>query len=511
MPPRAPALEDYLPAYFSILLVLALAWGTFAFGAVYDWAYTPLAWACAALGLLGLIAPGSRAHARIHWTVAAGFALVALASLLQLAPLGADTIKAVSPATDRFLQAYDVGYALAAQGGSGTAAYRHGLSINPDATWLGLACLGAFGLLLLGTARALGRYSLRPLAGGIVFLGLALALAGIVQSGLYTRDPNPTLKVYGLWQPINTGTQPFGPFINRNHFAGWMLLALPVAIGYFCALVARGMRGVRPTLRDRVLWFSSHDASRVILVGLAVAVMGLSLVLTLSRSGIAGLMVSLAVAAWFVARRQGGQSKRAVSLGYIAALIAGCVGWAGLDAIVARFSKASTDFFGARFIAWNDAWKIFTDFPWFGSGLNTFGSATLFYETPGLPRHYVEAHNDYLQLLAEGGVLLAVPVVMTMWLLAREARLRFKEDRDDTTTYWLRVGATAGLAAIALQEVVEFSLQIPGIAAMFAVVAAIAIHRAPPREAGWPGPSAGQREVESVIASTPGRQLRGDR
>jgi O-antigen ligase len=491
-----------LPSYYSILIVLALAWGTFAFGAVYDWAYVPLAWACAGIGALGLIAPGARPRKPMPLAVAAGLALVALAALLQLAPLGAGTLRAISPATDRFLQSYDVAYALAGRGGDAAAAYRHGLSVNSEATWLGLACLGAFGLLLLGTARALGRYSLRPLAAGIVILGFALALEGIVQSGLYIRDPSPTMKVYGLWEPINKGTHPFGVFINRNHFAGAMLLALPMAIGYFCALVARGMRGVKPTFRDRVLWFSSPDASRVVLTGLAVAVMGLSLVLTLSRSGIAGFLLALAISTWFAMRRQGGRSKRMVAGAYLVLVVGLCLGWAGLDAILARFSKASSDFFSTRFIAWGDAWTIVKDFPWFGTGLNTYGYATLFYETPGLPRHYVEAHNDYLQLLAEGGVLLAIPIVIALVLLGREIRRRFGENTDDTTTYWLRLGATTGLVAIALQEIVEFSLQIPGIAALFAVAAAIAIHRPDPRRAERgeqaPEPEPGGEEAQEA-------------
>ena len=469
-----------MPAYYSILTVLTLAWGLFAFGAVYDWAYLPLMACSAVVGLWGLWSPGAVSRPAVHRAVLLGLLLVAAAVVLQLAPLAPARLESLSGATARFLSAFEVGYAVAV--GAGEQAYRHGLSINPTATWLGLGCFAAFAILMLGTARALGSASLRALAGGCVVLGPALALAGIVQSGLYARDPNPSLKVYGVWQPINTGSLPFGPLINRNHFAGAMLLLLPVTLGYFSSLVARGMRGVKPTFRDRLLWFSSPDASKVILVGVAAAVMTLSLVLTLSRSGITGLLVALAIAAVFVIRRQARGSRRRVLLAYILLLVVLSLGWAGIDAILARFSTASGAFFGGRLVAWKDAWRIFKDFPFFGTGLNTYGYATLFYQDPTLPRHYVEAHNDYLQLLAEGGLLLALPAALCIFLLGREIRLRFKEGRDDTTTYWLRVGATTGLVAVALQEVVEFSLQIPGIAALFAVIAAIAIHRPAERQ-----------------------------
>lgn len=99
-------------------------------------------------------------------------------------------------------------------------------------------------------------------------------------------------RIYGL-VPI-AAAPPFGPFINRNHFAGWMLMAIPVGLGLFIGLVARAMRGAGPTVRERVLWFSSPAANRVVLTGLAGLVTGISLVLTFSRSGIGGFAIAMA-------------------------------------------------------------------------------------------------------------------------------------------------------------------------------------------------------------------------
>jgi O-antigen ligase len=461
-----------VPPYFAVPVLIVVAWGVFAFGAVYDWAYTPLFWAAAVIGLLGLLAPGARVRRPVAWPIVIAAALVAGVGLVQLIPLAPPTIASVSPATDQFLRQYDVAYQLATA--SAAAGYRHALSIKPAGTWLSLAALGALTLLLAGTARGLGQRSLRALASGLVLVGCAVALAGIVQSGLYMRDPDPTLKIYGFWETINPDTNPFGPFVNRNHFAGWMLLALPVAIGYFSALVARGMRGVKPAFRDRILWFSTPDASRVVLVGLAVLVMGLSLVLTLSRSGTTCFLLALAVSGWFVVRRQAAGSRRRVSLAYVGAVAVFSLGWAGLDVVLERFARAPADF-SARLGRWTEAWTIFGAFPWLGTGLNTFGTATTFYQTTRLEVHAAEAHNDYLQLLSEGGVVLAIVVIAAVFLLAREIRRRFRENADDPTTYWIRVGATTGLVAIAFQEVADFSLQMPGIAALFTVVAAIAI------------------------------------
>ncbi len=488
---------------FAILVVLVLAWGAFAFGAVYEWAYVPLLWACAAIGLLGLLAnrppKGARpelrteklerrseneerrsknGERRTNWPVAGAVSFLAAMVGLQLIPLAPETLARISPAADRFLVDYDVYYAAARAADAAT--YRHALSIDPAGTWLGLACIGAFGVLMVGVSRGLSRRSVRALAAGLVILGAVLALVGIIQSGLGARDRQATHLVYGFWKPI-WGTSPFGPFVNRNHFAGWMLLALPVAVGYFCALVARGMRGVKPTLRDRFLWFSTPDASRAILAGLAVAVMGLSLVLTLSRSGIGGFLLAVSIAAWFVMRRQGRGSRRAVTLAYLALLVLLSVGWAGLDSVVQRFAQVQGSSFGGRVPIWGDTMKVARDFPLTGAGLNTLGTSMLRYQEFEPSTRTLEAHNDYLQLLAEGGALLAIPAIAALFVLAREIRRRFREGRDDQTTYWLRVGAATGLVAIGLQETVEFSLQIPGIAALFAVVAAIALHEAEPR------------------------------
>ena len=473
-----------MPAYFSVLVVLLLAWGAFAFGAVYDWAYTPLFCGAAAVGVLGWLSPGASERPRVPWALVAALALVGAVVCLQLIPLTPGQIARISPATDRFLTAYDLEYAsirtALSQSANGppaspaAATYRHPLSIDPSGTRLGLAALAAFALLSIGIARGLGRRGLRVLAVGLTVVGAALALAGLAQPSLGVRDPRTPALIYGFWKPI-WGRDPFGPFVNRNHFAGWMLLALPVAIGYFCALVDRGMKGVKPNWRERVLWFSSSDANRVILVGAAITLMGLSLVRTFSRSGISGFLLGVAISVWFVIRRHSKRSKRAVALAYLVLLAALTLGWVGLDAVVGRFAAAQGSELSGRLPIWTDTLTVVRDFPVTGTGLNTYGTSMLIYQEHDLDTRSVEAHNDYLQLVAEGGGLLGIPAIALLLVLLREIRRRFRERADDAMEYWLRVGAATGLAAMAFQETVEFSLQIPGVAALFAVVAAIAI------------------------------------
>jgi O-antigen ligase len=123
----------------------------------------------------------------------------------------------------------------------------------------------------------------------------------------------------------------------------------------------------------------------------------------------------------------------------------------------------------------------------FGAGLNTYGTTTLFYQTIDPTQHYAEAHNDYLQLLAEGGVLVTVPLAFLLVAVGSMIWRRFRSGADDPLTSWIRLGAVTGIVAIALQEMVDFSLQMPGNAALFTVLAAIAAHAPQPTSPPPPG------------------------
>jgi O-antigen ligase len=212
-------------------------------------------------------------------------------------------------------------------------------------------------------------------------------------------------------------------------------------------------------------------------VGFAMLVMALALTLTMSRSGMLGLLAALVVSVWFVVRRQGTGSRRAIATGYLIFVAITAAGWTGFDRIATRFAEGSGGSGGGRMGIWLDTWHIAQRFPITGTGINTFSEATLFYQTANLTQHFAQAHNDYLQLLAEGGVLVCVPaalVVLTFgWIVWR----RFRDVSLDDSDYWLRIGAVTGIVAIAMQELMDFSLQMPGNAALFVLLCAIAVRR----------------------------------
>jgi putative inorganic carbon (HCO3(-)) transporter len=456
------------------LALVTVVWGSVAFGAVYSWAFWPLALLAVAAGLAGWLA-ASKDHTTyaVRPAFSRGFVLalagVVTAVLVQLIPLPQTILLDINPSGLLLRQQLD----LAIAGATGAQA----LSIAPSAGWVALALLVSFIILLLGTTRLLSIQGPRTLARALIIFGVVLALVGIIQKPLYAG------RIYGFWPPEEAGN-PFGPFINRNHFAGWMLMMLPLALGYLCAGLARAMRRTEPTWRGRLIWLLTPEANKLILTAGGIAIMGLALVLTLSRSGIIALVLALLVMGWLVVRQLPGRWRKLIAAGYLVLLAIILVAWVGPDALMHRFGKGA--FEDGRLGAWADARDTMGRHWLTGTGLNTYQFSNLVYQRHNMTAFVSAAHNDYLQLAAEGGLLLTVPAAICVALFIRDVRRRLREDKS-SSAYWFRAGAVTALVAIGLQETVEFSLQMPGNAALFAVVSAIALHRAPTRGPGKQG------------------------
>jgi hypothetical protein len=460
-----------------VLSIAAVVWGALAFGAVYPWAYTPLAIACAAVGLLAVLIHW-RGRPEI-WLLAMGLAAIAVAIAIQLAPLPERMVGRISPNAEFFSFQGSAAALPPAVSASRDSVGRHvrALSLAPSRTWLSLGLFVSLALFFSGTVRLTSAVGAPAVVRPLVWFGFVLALIGIVQYVL-TGGETYLMKIYGFWQPQNRAS-PFGPFVNRNHFAGWMIMVLPLAFGSaYGAWEAGSSRGAE-SFRDRVSWASSPEAGRMMLMVFAAAVMGLAVVLSQSRSGMAGLVAGTTMFGFAVVRTQSTARAKAAAIAACAVVLVGVGLWAGADRIVQRAASVRGDAsVGGRRQVWADAIRLASDFPLAGTGLNTFGIAMIVYQTDR-EVYFQEAHNEYLQLAAEGGLLVGIPIVLTIAVFARDVRRRFREAPRTGTTYWLRVGAVVGLLSIALQSLVEFSLQMPGNAALFAALAAIAVHQAP--------------------------------
>ena len=459
--------------WFTPATVLLIAWGVLAFGCEYPWAYAPLLVFSATIGVIGLAAPG--AVARESRAVALSLALIVAAAGLQLVPLPAAVVAALNPA--RLVEDYQALLAATVPGAAGpeqTASRAGPISVSPARTLLGTAFVAVLSLFFLGCCRTLGAVRASAVARGVVLLGLFVALITILQ------EASRSQLVYGFWWPRKVESLPAAPMINDNHLAGWLVMAFALALGYLCGGLARGRRAPRPGWRWTVLWLGSRDGRQTLVVGLSVLVMAVAVIVTLSVSGIVCLVAVCFVFWWRVTYRSGGAQGRLLPVA-LAALPLLAIGWVGYDVVGEELATASWSDVGGRAPIWRDTVRIVRDFPITGTGLNTYGIAMLAYQTGQPDEHIVEAHNDYLQLAAEGGVLLGLPILVAVAVFVRQVRSRFREAADDLRINWLRVGAVAGLLALAVQSLVDFSLQMPGNAVLFALLMAIAVHRAPRR------------------------------
>ena len=433
-----------------------------AFGAVYPWAYWPLAAASAALGIWAIVTARAWDDPR---TLRLGIALSALVSAIavQALPLPYSWTVWLSPELDTFLRQLRLGF---------QPPMRHAFSIQPEQTVVVCVLAIGFSLLLVGATRLVRRIPLEWLVSQLMGLAVALSVFGIVQRAFF--DPAQPL-VYGFWKPRDGGN-PFGPFVNRNHFAGWMVMVLPLVAMYGVGAVREVTLPAARGAGAWVRWITTVDGNRIFLIGVATCVMGAALVLTGSRSGVASLAVAVTTMLVFLLREIPQRRHRVAVVVCAGILLGGVVAWAGSDMIVARFAAAPAAL-TERLGAWQNTWAIIRDFPLVGVGLGGYGRAMFVYQTGNRQLMYAQAHNDYLQLAAEGGLLVVVPAILVALTALGTIRRRLAGTEDDPLTFWIRRGAVAGLLGIAAQSLMEFSLQIPGNAVLFVMLLAIAMHR----------------------------------
>jgi O-antigen ligase len=157
-------------------------------------------------------------------------------------------------------------------------------------------------------------------------------------------------------------------------------------------------------------------------------------------------------------------------------LVLVAVSFANFDTLMDRFDQTLRPV-GAgrgRRAVWADALRVIRDFPVTGTGAGTFGTAVVVYQTAEPGYSIGNAHNHYLQLAAEGGLLLGVPAALAIGAFVALFRRRLAQDAGPN--YLVRVGAVSGIAAVLLQSFWETGLRMPANAMLLAVLAAIATH-----------------------------------
>ena len=385
-----------------------------------------------------------------------------LAVAAQLIPLQASLRERLSP------QAFWVDR-IVAIGAPPAIHPAHALSVDAESTVWALA-LGAVYLGVFWCARAIfSSGGVRTAVRGVAWLGMALTMLVAVQ-----RATSPAL-LYWTWRPISDGASPYGPFVNRNGLASWLAMAVPVVIGYAMARYQSQQRR-----SDHAIPGTSIDSMQLWLASAAVLMTG-GLLASMSRGGILGGGIGLIAFIVLSRQRIKGGGGVAWMIAGLAALVVMASAYANLGTLALRLQETTEQGTWGRPAIWRDTWRMASDFPLTGVGAGAFQRAMLAYQQGSRLFFFNHAHNEYLQLLAEGGLLVAVPASIAM--LAAVVLMARSLGADRTPIFWVRAGAICGVVAVAVQSVWDTGLRTPANGVLFAVIAAIAVHEPRPASA----------------------------
>ncbi len=302
---------------------------------------------------------------------------------------------------------------------------------------------------------------LRILVRTITIFGFLLAIFGMTQS---FTSPTKVYWVRELYQ-----STAFGPFINRHHFAGYMELALAIPLG--------------------LVFSGSVEKDKRFIYIFAAGLMGIALVMTNSRGGIISLVAEIIflVATMGLQRRRkkkretskkkprlrSAAIKTGLALGLILALFGGVVLLGGEDALSRLVGSVNTDDpTTGRAHFWSVTTDIIKTHPLIGTGLGAFSVVYTGYDSRNGRYRLEQAHNDYLQVLSDGGIVGgALGLVFIVGLF----RMGFaRRESSDDFRRGVATGALAGCFAVLVHSFFDFTLHTPSNALLFLVLAALA-------------------------------------
>ncbi len=268
-----------------------------------------------------------------------------------------------------------------------------------------------------------------------------------------------------------------GTYINRNHFAGFMEMMLPLGLAYTLA-----MGNWHKKISFKAL-ISSDRPNFQFFLCIGLVVMTLALLLSRSRAGIFGGVLGF-LTFTLLMRSSSGELPR--SFWVMISVIVGMVSFyslkIGIDPVLERFLKISKD--TSRLDIWHDSLAMIKDHP-FGIGLAAFKRVFPVYNVSNFSDvRFTYLHNDYLQLLAEAGWIgfLALVAGFYIFLVKSVSKIRKMHLQSDPMKYFLAIGALSGLVSMAFHSFFDFNLHMPANAVYFVMLIGLVYHCA------WQGP-----------------------
>lgn len=306
----------------------------------------------------------------------------------------------------------------------------------------------------LALYRVLDRRRLMVFLYFIIALALVEALYGIYQ--FVMQYPGV------LWEKSHFAGTARGTFINRNHFAGFLELAVFFLIGYMLSL---GKWEENISLKNLVS--SEHLHRQIVMLSMSATVIT-ALLLSLSRGGIisfAGAMV------FFIALiglrlklyRREESSRQYYGTLLLLSLAVVLMSWASIGYIQSRFARAGEDAHN-RVSVWLDSLTGIKEHPVFGTGGGTFEYAYYMYKDRNRENLiYEHAHNDYIEYAVETGIVGAMLFFAPfLWfLVSGTKRLMRMSLKRESLEFFTLLACLAGIFSLIIHSFVDFNLQIP--------------------------------------------------
>ena len=324
------------------------------------------------------------------------------------------------------------------------------ISLDPFSTQVSAFHFLAFFIFLAALLTFIDTASrLRKMVWLITIFGFAFAFFAILQAVL---SPN---KIYGIY---DVGyTTPFGSFVNRHNFAAYMEMTIAVPLGLMFA-------GAVP--KDRRLLYIT-----------AIALMGIALLLSGSRGGLISLLAQIFFLVILTTETKSyGQLilKIGLSVLLVATIVTGSI-LIGGESSLTRFAETATseDFSANRMYIWGVTLDIIKNNFLFGAGLGAFPVAYTPHDVLSGLERVEQAHNDYLQVLADAGV---IGFGIGAFFLFHLFRTGFKHAKSSNAfRRGVALGSLSGCFAILVHSVFDFVLHTTAISVLFLTLVSLVV------------------------------------
>jgi O-antigen ligase len=351
------------------------------------------------------------------------------------------------------------------------------LSIHPHASLTELLKIMSYlGIFLVIVNFVDSKRKLVQISTTIAFCGVIVALLAIAQK--VGQAP----KIYWFWEPVfKKDGSFFGPFVNPNHFAGYMEMVIPVAIGLFIWQWRNLLRSQAKGFREFLINIGSEKGCKLILFSFLIVLMVGVLFLSRSRGGVASFLGSMIFLLFMVNKREKGRRSLLILLGLLICIFSFLI-WMGIRPLLEEFSTirdVSGDYdVQYRFQNWKDATNMFRGFPVFGAGLGTFASIFPKYKTSSLQYYYLFLENDYLQLVCEMGI---AGFGIFLWFAMSFVRViqlgdsKYRSGKISSVQYISLYGCLPSIIAIMIHSFWDFNIHIPSNATLLSMLLALSL------------------------------------